>query len=156
MEDPEPRCPDCHFLCTRAKDEQSNPFTLGPVSKETRDKLNKSKETARNWIIYHVGNTPPCCYKEVWSSPFSIQEEKFPEETDKILEELQADRKEKCFFFQYREKLSFEAAEELEKRKADRREAQKDRKHTWWLVLATLGLVVVNIVLVIATLINSV
>gem|GEM_PF-4196683 len=97
-----------------------------------------------------------CCYKEVWDAANFINTIKrgatsYQElgNDEKELEEIlwktvvkterndSNPRGNNCFYFEYQESMSLEAADELEKRETIQKEAAADRKWTRWGVWAT-------------------
>ena len=102
-----------------------------------------------------------CCAKAVWQ-PGRVTADPYEKEYEEWAKELVTKlRGDSCFFYPLTDGLSLMAAEELEKRRADRREAERDRQHfreqaqkdrmqTRRLVWATFALVVVTFLLVLA------
>ncbi len=69
---------------------------------------------------------------------------------------LLTDRTDKCFFYPYTESMTVDAATEIERRAADRGEAEKDRRHTRNAFWVAIGALVVSILATIANLVWNV
>ena len=69
------------------------------------------------------------CYHGVWDLDY-VTEDAAQELTAKFAETLTRERGYSCFFYSHTPGMSFPAAEELEGRQADRREAEADRRLT--------------------------
>ena len=98
-----------------------------------------------NFAHDHDLTTLPRCHKGVWQSQdayhliFSstafnddteLKERAIERFNETVQRELERDRDEDCYFYPIRQSMSLDAAEELEKRAADRREAERDRELT--------------------------
>jgi hypothetical protein len=102
-------CYNCHFLCSGEKDSSTTP---GEVKEEKREKLINGK----------CENTFSC-YHRIWSINLNNTERQ-----KDVHDLIKEDRKDDCFFYPYIPRISFSAAETLERREANRREAEKDRE----------------------------
>ena len=119
---PQKCCLNCHFLV----EYKLRPGSFGsPVSKQYRTEI-LSDPTARDNKLEK--RFQACaCYMGVWSPATTIEEAKEDlgnRDWDRVVRE----RGESCFFWPHDNRLSIEAARELERREADRREAKQDRK----------------------------
>ncbi len=80
----------------------------------------------------------PACFKKVWDWA-NLREDS---EKD-LVRVLTGDRGEACFFYLHNPGMLFSAAAKLERRKADRREASRDRKVAkWGIFIAALFVVI--------------
>lgn len=115
------------------------------VSREHR--WRRPDEEPEEW--YNILRSPLLCFHGDWIRNEIFEESQItPEEYDSskgewtgealythvafedLADELTKDRDGECLFFRRVSKMSFKTAEALERRKADRQEAKKDRRHT--------------------------
>jgi len=116
-------CVDCHFLTK----------TL-----ERRRLLVRSqeRESMRKGDYSSFERHSLSCYFGVWDEGLRFEEERRHELITKT------NREDYCFFWKYRPGMLLPAAERLQKREADRREAARDRKLTLWgLWIAAIALI---------------
>ena len=136
-------CLGCHFLSKRGSDNQT--FS---ISESMRRELQKSLPNSHPQRILAEYS----CHKGVWKKSGNIGEtvqtgqqdiaNGCPVETF-ACSDLTKNRGESCFFYLHIHKMILEAAETLEHREADRREARRDRKLTTMaLCVAVLALIV--------------
>lgn len=109
-------CYNCHFLTTLTQD---HPYS--PLDHKKRAELLKATDATMLGKI--IGpNTKWGCLKDVWthkpSGPFPIAPI------------LTQERKDRCLFYPHTHKMTFDIAEVLEARDANRREAERDRDLT--------------------------
>jgi hypothetical protein len=107
-ESPEKACVNCHFFAVQEK--PSNSFdTLDSENRETA--CTGNFRWARDFIHHR-------CYKGVWDE--EIGQHNSPSDQRRKQRYVERDREGECFFFEHREGMSLEAADELQKREADR------------------------------------
>ena len=127
---PDKCCNRCHFL--EKWERSSGSKTCFAVSTEERQRLLAGNEWNTNshvpWSL--------ACNKGVWDSA------NFRKDSNCDLHTITTeDRGESCFFYPRTPGMFFPAADELEERVANRREAERDRaltRHTLWVAIAAL------------------
>jgi len=123
LEIPERCCLNCVFLYDPSQDGKPKPS----LDRQTRDRLRVSDP---------IGNRTLQCYQEVWDAK-AVKDE--PEsKLDRLLRE---DRGEFCLFYPYKPNVFPAAAKHLERRAADRQEAERDRaltRRAFWVAFAAL------------------
>ncbi len=111
------QCIKCHFL-SRTLDNYSG----GDGQKRILNK--KERQDAEIFGFSFLGKTCHLfCHFEVWDEVNQVDEVR-----DRKFEVLKRDRTNFCFFWPYSPEMSVKAAEILQKREADNREASIDRK----------------------------
>ena len=115
------------------------------VSEDERRQLQ-----ANDFSLVADNNVVPGCQMKVWTSVWPVDKIKLAEEV------FTTDRKNFCFYWPYRRGMAFPAAETLQKRAAENREAAHDRKLViYGLWLAAFALFVQAIFAVIGLVISS-
>jgi len=125
---PKESCVSCHFFGKKtlrpANDlEQS-------VSEDERRQLQ-----ANDFSFIADDNVLPGCQMKVWTSVWKVNKTKLIEEV------ITTDRKNFCFYWPYRPGMAFLAAQTLQKRAAETKEAAHDRKlviYSLWLAVIAL------------------
>jgi hypothetical protein len=105
---PQACCINCIFL----RDPDASEQPVPSLSSRDRDALREGRPISAKKLI---------CYQLVWG-------EKMVDGTEDLLELLRKDQGERCLFYPYATDTSPAAAKHFEKRVADRREAEKDRR----------------------------
>lgn len=104
-------CRSCHFFMAQPR----NSAVIHCVTTEERDNLDAGRDT--DWFS-------ASCERDVWRCKAPCTSE-LAFRTD-----IRRDRGEECFFYPHTPGMRGQAAQELERRAAGRREAEKDRRLT--------------------------
>lgn len=138
-------CPDCHFVCrwSRQIDSRKSCFEMSQEDRETLRVVKKAFCLADKG--YTIG-----CYFGVWDAGEPTPQE--PGSTRDLDCYVSKPRGEKCFYFGYTPGMGFAAAEELQRRAADRREAARDRALTRKAIWVAVAALIASIVIATATL----
>jgi hypothetical protein len=144
---PEECCMNCHFLRKNVligKAEGSR----HELSSADRAALRRcrGRESAEAFAAYTQAFL--CLYDVV-----STMDKRLVGAKENIPRDLTADRRDQCFFYPFHEGMSFETAQILEMRAANRREAERDRaltRRAFWVAFAAL---VVSIMATIASIV---
>lgn len=140
---PKEVCVDCHFFSTKTL-HPPNDLEHG-VSEDERRQLK-----ANDFSLIADNNVVPGCQMKVWSSVWPVNKTKLTEEI------FTTERKGFCFYWPYRPRMAFPAAEMLQKRAVENREAAWDRKLTiYGLLLAAIALLVQAFLAVIGLVMSS-
>jgi len=138
---PDRCCLNCQFFLKRV---HAMGLAGGEITSDERKTLEQRfTKGSGKWLMDVVGFK---CHQGVY-------DKKDASDWDQILPK---DRKESCFFFPYHEGMDVKAADVLERRIADRCEAERDRaltKRAFWVAFAAL---VVSILATIASIIVQV
>jgi hypothetical protein len=139
---PNESCVNCHFFSGRYA------VATGPYPFEVEaDKRALSRENDISWIN-HIMSLE--CSRLVWSEGFDAKPQ------DRFRTIVETERKGYCFFFPYHPGMLQPAAELLEKRSAEAKDAHHDRRLTiGGLLLAATALVVQAVLAVIEIVISS-
>ena len=130
-------CLNCHFLMKWDRLPNGGEIKL-ELAHDERSRLARGEAPEK--VL--GGNYSPACSQNVWDWANRRQDAE-----DDIVRVLTDDRGETCFFYQHTPGMSFLAAAELERRRVDRREAQRDRNLTkWGYAIAVVGAVVCVVV----------
>ncbi len=116
-------CIHCHFLVAEREVATGVCVPDLELTREERTSLLTSDDPVRKVHLKRL-----YCYRGVWDSSLCPDDELWEEHIDAIPHALREDCGETCFFYEYAYSLALEAAEELERRQAGRREAKRDRK----------------------------
>ena len=103
-------CKNCHFLSKRTAWPDHHRFSWDDKEREELE------------IPEHY--TAAECYKGIWSTGID------PHLGSKLKEILLIDRKDDCFFIEYHQGMSFEAAIELHRIRNDNRQLKKSYRYT--------------------------
>jgi hypothetical protein len=140
---PKEVCVNCHFFSKKTLLPQND--LEYSVSADERRQLQ-----ANDFSLVADGNVVPGCQMKVWTSVHPVDKTKLTEEA------ITTDRKNFCFYWPYRRGMAFLAAQTLQKRAAENREAAHDRKLViYGLWLAAFALFVQAILAVIGLVISS-
>lgn len=131
----EKACVDCHFFAVVPK-------TLSPEEEHTAslEERRKTLESGFGWThdVAHLK-----CYKGVWEDELKKDPE-YMSDKDRWDEYARRDRSGECFFFEHREGMNLEAAEELQRREADRERFWERNRWVRWGALAAIAAVVLD------------
>jgi hypothetical protein len=106
------------------------------ITEDVRVHIRNKNDGSNEYHKKFYQNGHLCCFFNVWDRQRKIlPQEKLDISNQKTIEYLkkeinQTPRENYCFFWKYRPGMSFEAAQVLQKRESDNREASKDRKYT--------------------------
>jgi hypothetical protein len=140
---PKESCVTCQFFSKKTLFPQND--LEYSVSEDERGQLK-----ANDFALVADNNVLPGCQMKVWTSVHPVDKAKLVEEV------FTTDRKNFCFYWPYRRGMAFPAAQTLQKRAAENREAAYDRKLTiYGLGLAAFALFVQAILAVIGLVISS-
>jgi len=140
---PDKCCLNCHFLKRWMRERDGREINM-EVSFQERQLLAEGKE----WNTHPNVPWSLACHQNVWDAA------NFREDSCKDIKVITTkDRGESCFFYPYIPGLFFPAARELERRVADRREAEKDRALTRRAFYVALCALIVSILATIANII---
>ena len=145
-------CLNCHFLVHPDFDDTAR-ITAHEVKEPER------KNIFENCFDGNIGEVRWACMKGVWH-----EDEYGPTEDEEAIKFIKQkfflDRQDSCFFYKYCTGMPQGVAEELERRAADRREAEKDRALTrkaFWVAVIALGVsIFATAVNVVVTFINMI
>lgn len=128
-------CKDCHFLFKEGdkepgksweEDERENTIPAGGFSFDRID------------LFFAAGHNHVGCYPGIWRKEIT-QSNKESLKTD-VQVEIEKNRKDSCFFVEYRKEMNFDAAERLQKRSWDNEQLKKSLTRTQiGLIIAGLG-----------------
>jgi len=123
-------CLECHFLTKELYVEKVNKPYRSNLKVVEREKIRKHD------FLWVREAESLCCHFGVWDE--GVKRLKDEERYKEIVE---TNREKYCFFWKYRPGMLFKAAEVLQRRDEERREASRDRKLTiWGLWIAATGL----------------
>lgn len=147
---PKEVCVNCQFLSKKSLDRS---VALDLESSVTEDERRQLK--ANDFSLVADNNVLVGCQMKVWTSVLPVDKTKL--DKAKLTEEiLTTDRTNFCFYWPYRRGMAFAAAQTLQKRVAESKEAAWDRKLTiYGLWLAAIALVVQAFLTVIGLVISS-
>jgi hypothetical protein len=130
-------CLNCEFLLVCI----SSTTAFGPVTEERHLSVTEvSRLRQGDGRKAVLGNGRLMCARHVWAvTPVDSQ----TDDTMQLI--LEQPRDDSCFFYPRSRGIQRAAAEELERRAADRREAEKDRQLTRWAFYVALGALIVSI-----------
>jgi hypothetical protein len=128
---PKEACVNCHFF-----------------SKEQRIVTDDEREKAKNKDFSWLGDYETLkCSRTVWDDGYWTEDSPGRDPEGRFGEIVARDRKGWCFFWPYHRGMLVTAAEILEKRESEAREAATDRKHVLWgLRFAVAGLLISAVV----------
>ena len=120
-------CRNCHFLQKLHVYKKENEFETALI-KWDEDDRNSFSPLKDNLLVY--------CAKEIWHSPSGSRN------ISQLEGDLTKDRQDECYFVEYRERMGFEAADNLQRRQYETRQFNKSLRHTQYgLWMAAGGLV---------------
>lgn len=142
-----PLCINCHFFCRGGESIRDDNFLI--EEKGRRALKEKNYEDDIREVHRHLA-----CYFKVWDERV---DNKLKNERITIVSEI--DRKDRCFYKEYTPGMAFDAAEILQRREADYKEAERDRKITrralWTAIIALIINTIISILNIIITFYHS-
>ena len=108
-------CKNCHFLTKLHVFKKEEGLGTSFITWDEEDRENFSP-LKNNLLVY--------CKKEIWHSPSGSRN------ISQLGRDLTNDRKDECYFIEYRERMGFEAADELQRRQYETRQFNRALRHT--------------------------
>ena len=144
MKIPDKCCLNCHFLVAYVGQRPDDDAEWAPVYPTFLRYIIEDMESPID--MPRIGRERFCCHWRVFvGKELNGQEE--------LHSELLADRGETCFFFPRHDGMSLGAAGTLERREADRREAERDRSLTRRAFKVAFAALIISILVAVANLV---